>query len=609
MKTRCPHFFRNAAAFFVLLLALTANLYTQPQYYNYNTAGTANSFPWNIPGGKQIQVLFLPGDFNQPTPAPNGNITSVSFRLAANLGPYTYTNVVIKMGQAAGLTTFAASQWYTGTMTEVYNRPSVQLGGLANEWLTITLDTPFPYDNTQSLIIDVQQCAAAGATGFSSGTTTLAGFRRNTSLTTSACPFVWGQQSGSMPHMGVNISSGPVNCSYSWANQTSGTTSLLYSVKTVSNLIGWAAGAAGTVRRTTDGGSTWTDANPNTGVITGDIYNIEALDANTAWVTTSPGATFIYKTTNGGTNWVQVYTVAGGFINAIKMVSATNGYAFGDPLAGNWLLLQTTDGGNNWTSLATIAGTGDGRNNCVQVSLPNMWFGSGQGTIWKSTNSGLNWTSVATTGLTGQVLGVRFNSATVGLGGGATMVKSTDGGTTYTLLPASGTGNITGIQGSGNDFWYTRGTGIFRSTDNGATWTQSHTHTAAQNDISLVQDGSGCMTGWSCGASGTIAKMTGVPVAVNEPTTQIPTEFKMEQNYPNPFNPTTNITFALPKSGVVVLKVYDVLGKEVASLVNSFTNAGTHIVPFDASALSSGVYIYKITTGEFTDSKKMVLIK
>ncbi|HAX48436.1 MAG TPA: hypothetical protein DCX92_05575, partial [Bacteroidetes bacterium] len=356
MKTRCPHFFRNAAAFFVLLLALTANLYTQPQYYNYNTVGATNSFPWNIPGGKQIQVLFLPGDFNQPTPAPNGNITSVSFRLAANLGPYTYTNVVIKMGQAAGLTTFAASQWYTGTMTEVYNRPSVQLGGLANEWLTITLDTPFPYDNTQSLIIDVQQCAAAGATGFSSGTTTLAGFRRNTSLTTSACPFVWGQQSGSMPHMGVNISSGPVNCSYSWANQTSGTTSLLYSVKTVSNLIGWAAGAAGTVRRTTDGGSTWTDANPNTGVITGDIYNIEALDANTAWVTTSPGATFIYKTTNGGTNWVQVYTVAGGFINAIKMVSATNGYAFGDPLAGNWLLLQTTDGGNNWTSLATIAG-------------------------------------------------------------------------------------------------------------------------------------------------------------------------------------------------------------------------------------------------------------
>jgi len=98
-------------------------------------------------------------------------------------------------------------------------------------------------------------------------------------------------------------------------------------------------------------------------------------------------------------------------------------------------------------------------------------------------------------------------------------------------------------------------------------------------------------------------------VGVNNVSTTVPDKFSLKQNYPNPFNPTTNITFALPKSGVVVLKVYDVLGKEVASLVNSFTNAGTHIVPFDASALSSGVYIYKITTGEFTDSKKMVLIK
>lgn len=156
MKKRCPHFFRNATAFFVFLLALTANILTQPQYYNYNTTGSTNSFPWNIAAGKQIQVLFLPGDFNQPSPAPNGNITSVSFRLAATLGPYTYTNVVIKMGQVAGLTTFATSQWYAGPMTTVYTRASVQLGGNANEWMTITLDTPFLYDNTQSLIVDVQ---------------------------------------------------------------------------------------------------------------------------------------------------------------------------------------------------------------------------------------------------------------------------------------------------------------------------------------------------------------------------------------------------------------------------------------------------------------------
>ncbi|HMT11265.1 MAG TPA: hypothetical protein PKA39_06535, partial [Ignavibacteria bacterium] len=172
MKTKRPHFFAFFAVIAFVVISLTANIFAQPQYYNYNTTGATNSFPWNIVAGKQVQVLFLPGDFNQPTPAPNGNITSVSFRLAAALGPYTYTNVVIKMGQATGLTSFAASQWYSGTMTTVYTRASVQLGGNANEWMTITLDTPFPYDNTQSLIIDVQQCSVPGATGFSTGTTT-----------------------------------------------------------------------------------------------------------------------------------------------------------------------------------------------------------------------------------------------------------------------------------------------------------------------------------------------------------------------------------------------------------------------------------------------------
>lgn len=401
----------------------------------------------------------------------------------------------------------------------------------------------------------------------------------------------------------------PVICNYTWTTQVSGTTALLYSVKTVNNLVGWAAGAGAVVRRTTNGGTNWVDGNPNPGVITGDIYNIEALDANTAFVTTSPGATFIYKTTNGGANWVQVYTIAGGFINTIKMVSASNGYAFGDVLAGNWLMLKTVDGGASWTSLATIAGTGDGRNNCLQITGNNMWFGTGQNTVLRSTNLGVNWTVATVTGITGQVTGIQFNSATVGLVGGATMSKSTDGGTTWALLAASGTGTISGIEGSGNDYWYVRGTTIYRSTDVGATWTLVHTQTAAQNDISLVADANTCMVGWSAGASGTISKMTGTPVGINDPSSQIPSAYSLMQNYPNPFNPTTNITFALPVAGNVELKIYDITGKEVASLVNTYVNAGTHSVSFDAGAYASGIYIYKITAGTFTDSKKMVLIK
>jgi len=402
-----------------------------------------------------------------------------------------------------------------------------------------------------------------------------------------------------------------VSCNFAWVNQTSTTTALLYSVKAVSNTVGWTAGAGAVVRKTTDGGITWVDGNPNPGVIVGDIYNIEAIDANTAWVTTSSTTTFIYKTTNGGVNWVQVYSQAGGFINGIKMVTAVNGYAFGDPVASVWTILTTVDGGTTWTQLPTApaAGAEDGRNNCMQVSLPDIWYGTGQNKVYHSSNSGATWTNSVTTGITGQVAGIQFNTNMVGLVGGATMSKTTDGGTTWSLLAVPGSGTISGIEGSGSDYWFVRGTGIYRTTDVGVTWNQVHTQTAAQNDISLVLDGSGCVTGWAAGTTGTAAKMSGIPVGINDPTSEFPTSYKLEQNYPNPFNPTTNITFALPMAGNVELKIYDILGKEVATLVNTFKNSGTHIVPFDASALSSGIYIYKITAGDFADSKKMVLIK
>jgi photosystem II stability/assembly factor-like uncharacterized protein len=403
-----------------------------------------------------------------------------------------------------------------------------------------------------------------------------------------------------------------IECSYTWSTQTSGVTNLIYSVKTVNGNIGWAAGAAATVRRTTDGGSTWTNANPNPGVIVGDIYNIEALDANTAWVTTSGASTFIYKTTNGGTNWTQVFALAGGFMNAIKMVSPTHGYAFGDPVASVWVILATTDGGTTWTQMpsapASVAGE-DGRNNCVQILANDIWFGTGQNKVYHSTNLGLNWSNAVVTGITGQITGIQFNSSLVGIVGGATMSKTTDGGATWTLLAASGTGTISGIEGTGTNYWYVRGTGIFRSTDLGATWTSVHTQTAAQNDISLVSDGAGCMTGWSGGTTGTISKMAGTPTGINDPSSEIPSVFRLEQNYPNPFNPTTSITYAMPLAGNVEIKVYDIVGKEVATLVNSFMTAGTHNIAFDASSLASGIYIYKLTSGSFTDSKKMVLIK
>jgi len=90
----------------------------------------------------------------------------------------------------------------------------------------------------------------------------------------------------------------------------------------------------------------------------------------------------------------------------------------------------------------------------------------------------------------------------------------------------------------------------------------------------------------------------------------VPSEFKLEQNYPNPFNPTTTINFSVPKTSLVTLKVYDILGREVVKLVNNEEKTtGNYKINFNANMLSSGVYMYRLQAGTFVESKKMLLLK
>ena len=100
------------------------------------------------------------------------------------------------------------------------------------------------------------------------------------------------------------------------------------------------------------------------------------------------------------------------------------------------------------------------------------------------------------------------------------------------------------------------------------------------------------------------------PVSVEKITSNIPTEFYLEQNYPNPFNPTTQIRFGITEASNVELKVYDILGREIVTLIDKeFMNAGVYNVKFNAVDLASGIYIYKLTTGNHSISKKMQLMK
>jgi hypothetical protein len=104
-------------------------------------------------------------------------------------------------------------------------------------------------------------------------------------------------------------------------------------------------------------------------------------------------------------------------------------------------------------------------------------------------------------------------------------------------------------------------------------------------------------------------RWSGIVVGVEDDAAQTPNRFEISQNYPNPFNPATKISYAIPAKSNVSLKVYNLLGQEVATVVNSVQNAGTHEVNFDASQLSSGVYFYTLKAGDFVSTKKMMLLK
>ncbi len=100
-----------------------------------------------------------------------------------------------------------------------------------------------------------------------------------------------------------------------------------------------------------------------------------------------------------------------------------------------------------------------------------------------------------------------------------------------------------------------------------------------------------------------------VPTDVNDGSNSLPEVFSLEQNYPNPFNPSTSIQFRIPENSFVSLKIYNVLGKEIVTLINEEKNAGNYEVSFNASTLSSGVYFYKLEAGNFVQTRKMILMK
>ena len=206
---------------------------------------------------------------------------------------------------------------------------------------------------------------------------------------------------------------------------------------------------------------------------------------------------------------------------------------------------------------------------------------------------------------------VKFINTSTGwaVGSLGTILRTTNGGTTWTLQLSGTTNNLSGVSFTDANNGTAVGNygTIVRTTDGGANWnSQSSSTTNSLWSISFTDANNGT----AVGRGGTILRTTnGGGTFVNQISNGIPEGFSLYQNYPNPFNPKTNIRFDLRKSSHIKLIVYDILGREIATLVDEKLSVGSYEVDWDGSNFSSGVYFYKLVTDGFVDVRKMVLLK
>jgi photosystem II stability/assembly factor-like uncharacterized protein len=418
---------------------------------------------------------------------------------------------------------------------------------------------------------------------------------------------------------------------FQWVEQNSGTTQTLTSLNAdyIDNI--WVCGYGGTVLRSTNLGVTWINVSGNGIPTTTQLINIAAYGSGDVALTAGYVGTntFVYRTSNGGANWTQVFTQPNGFINGM---SFTNEFGFmtGDPVGGRWSLWKTSNGGINWDSAGLYlpqVGTEAGWNNSVfGINYNQYWFGTNNSRIYYSSNSGSNWTIQPTTG--------ELNSYAIwfcrlggpndynGLIGGSTLQSSSNSGSAWLPQTSAGAGNFAGITGGPNiitdnsagylaRFYIRTNSSIYSAQNGGINW--SVDYTAPSGNYRFISSSLNGVYFWAVRDNGGISYLD-LPVGIEQTSTEVPETYSLSQNYPNPFNPSTNLEFGISELGYVTLKVFNTMGVEVATLVSENKPAGKYKVNFSANEadrnLSSGVYYYSFSLdGKLLDTKRMMLLK
>ena len=369
--------------------------------------------------------------------------------------------------------------------------------------------------------------------------------------------------------------------------------------------------------RTTDGGNLWLEIElPDTLTETG--IDVSITDDSHFWIATDLGK--IIATTDAGQSWIVQFDDMSmtSFMNYIEMFNDSSGLAMGDnpSESGPALFLRTTDGGINWESVNDSAFGGYSGDSWrrVDFATPRHGYfyesGINPQKLFKTTDGCENWFE---TNYSGYVAVLKcFNRFIVLVSDENSKIsRTTDGGDTWeeSLLTGGWGSDLEYIPEIAAKIFFTDYDKLYFSSDTGKIWIEIFVDVTELNgrDIEFTDENHG----WILGDHSSLYKTNigGVITNLDGEDFSIPGEFSLSQNYPNPFNPSTTISWQAPVSSWQTLKVYNVLGNEVAKLIDEYRNAGKYEVNFDASKLSSGVYFYRLQSGSFVETKKMIVLK
>ncbi len=354
------------------------------------------------------------------------------------------------------------------------------------------------------------------------------------------------------------------------------------------------------IAKTTNSGYTWYKTD------TTDHYsNIKFFNENTGLAVVTYG---LKKTTNAGENWFYVTPFSNHNFLSFSITNSSTAFI------NDSLIYKTTDYGNTWTYVSKPPQLHSecfflDENNAYAVSYSDSKF-------YKTTNAGNNWQVLTEVTSILNSRSFNFINERTGWYSYSNFIrKTTNGGFNWVNQVVDNSKTFVNCKFiNENTGWcvgYSEDDGVIvKTTNGGLNWIDVKDIPVRQlyNIFMLNAD-----IGWASGRNGQLIKTTsgGVPINIGKENNVIISNFVLSQNYPNPFNPSTRINYELRNTNYVTLKVFDLLGKEVATLVNEKQNAGSYAVDFNSAEfnLPSGIYFYTLNSGEFKETKKMVLVK